>query len=190
MIEPVFVVVRCPQCGMRIQFKPVPNYRARVMKCSNCNYADIAANFPPAEQKRPKSYDITDSTVIPNAKKVRLKCMDTGESHLLSTGTNTIGRKVSEPRAAVTFNDPERFMGRLHASITVAQTPQGIQLQLKDENSSNGTFVKNIRINPNSIVKILPGDIIQFGRMRFQCIVEGEAHRPMGPLRPDDNTTM
>lgn len=190
MADPVMVEVKCPKCGQRIRFKPVPNYRSRTMTCPKCQYKDTAGNFVTNSNSGPNIDEITDPVITTQSKNIRLKCLDTGESHSLSIGRNTIGRKVSDPRATITFNDPDRFMGRLHASITVAQTPQGVQLHLKDENSANGTFVKNMRINANSVIKLLPGEEIKFGKLRFHCLVEARQGTPMEPLQRDDSTTM
>ncbi|CEK18894.1 FHA domain-containing protein [Chthonomonas calidirosea] len=69
----------------------------------------------------------------------------------------TIGREVG--RDIVIANDPT--VSRTHAELSYVN---GVWM-VRDNNSSNGTFVNGMRI---SIQELHPGDIVQFGSSRFR----------------------
>ncbi|MGQ9579717.1 MAG: FHA domain-containing protein, partial [Armatimonadota bacterium] len=75
----------------------------------------------------------------------------------LGFGTKTIGRESSSDVALV--NDSTA--SRRHATITISADGYFI----RDEGSSNGTFVNGVRITEQ---KISPGDEIQIGETRFR----------------------
>jgi pSer/pThr/pTyr-binding forkhead associated (FHA) protein len=69
----------------------------------------------------------------------------------------TIGREDSND---CIIYDPEKFVSRFHAEIVV----KDLGLFVTDLNSTNGTFVNNTRLTPNSTKKITLSDKITFGK--------------------------
>lgn len=211
MDNPNLIVVKCPQCGLRLSFKPIPNYRQKQVTCPRCHFAEVAGKYiivhdparndgqPSAAQAQPKPSPTpsaapgateTDSTRMPSQTKVTIKCTDTGQEFPLKPGPNTIGRKSSNPKASITFIDLDTYMSRLHATITVVMSPNGVQLQMRDENSANGTFVNGIRVPERSVVRIMPGTPFRMGQLNFVCSVSEGAHTPKMPPKYEPGDTM
>lgn len=192
------IVVKCPKCGLKLSFKPVPNYRQKPVTCPKCHFVDIAGKFiienDPAQRPSSNAADTVapnnDKTKIVDKPLVSLKCLETGEKKYLELGPNTIGRKASNSKAKILFTDTDCYMSRLHSTITVATSPVGVQIQLKDENSANGTFVKGIRVPEKSVVKILPGDPFKMGQLNFVCEVSNQPAVKTPGYYDDENTTL
>ena len=173
------IIVKCPECGGRLSFKPIPNYREKSITCPKCGYANRADKYimlqdPAAPHVGSPSPRPSTATAKPRTVRVKIVCKNSGEEHRLTDGLNTIGRSCTNPRATILFRDEEHHMSRLHASLKVSTESEGyIHLQIKDEDSMNGTFVKGKRLPQNSLAKVNPGDEITMGKMRFVCVVEG-----------------
>ena len=89
----------------------------------------------------------------------------------LPPGTTRVGRRQAEIQLSASE------ISRLHATITVT----GDQILLEDQNSSNGTFVNNARVQK---VELRGGDVVIFGRtFRFVVAIE-EPTRPPPPPPP------
>ncbi len=80
-----------------------------------------------------------------------------GQVFALSSGTQVVGREAGCHVPLVNDNTTSRR----HATITVS--PDGYTI--RDEGSSNGTFVNGVRIQEQ---KLTPGDEIQIGATRFR----------------------
>ena len=101
--------------------------------------------------------------------------MDDGRVIAL-TGDVVIGRRPSiDPEViagrmtALTINDPERTVSRVHAQLTI----DGWDLLLTDRNAENGTALKPsgvanfTRLPAGACVRVLPGTTIELGRRRI-----------------------
>lgn len=64
------------------------------------------------------------------------------------------------------YNALENGVSRMHAII---QAQKG-KIFLQDTNSSNGTFINSIRISPGINHPLQYGDIISFGKLKFQLV--------------------
>lgn len=97
-----------------------------------------------------------------------------GERHPLKPGENVVGRL----NADVFLSDPS--VSRRHAVILVG--PEGVFV--RDENSSNGTRMNNVRIAPGAESPLQPGETVQFGAV--QLTLEGPGEGPLVmPPAPD-----
>jgi class 3 adenylate cyclase/pSer/pThr/pTyr-binding forkhead associated (FHA) protein len=77
--------------------------------------------------------------------------------HELHQGINTIGRGFDN---SLVVEDDARSLSRHHAQVIV--TDQSVQV--KDLNSSNGTYVNNVRVTEQSLHV---GDTVRFGSVSF-----------------------
>jgi len=123
-------------------------------------------------QKPMASAAVDDPTVTISDLKVFIQCIDNKMKFELKPGKNIIGRTSAQPKATILFPDPEKYLSRNHASITVMHTPQGIEIRLVDNGSVNGTFVQGKRLPAGTICKIPANIVITLGRLRFIVFVE------------------
>ena len=82
----------------------------------------------------------------------------------LIQGVNTVGRGLDN---SIVVEDDARSLSRHHAEIQV--TDKG--LYVSDLNSSNGTFVNQIKIIQQ---KLTHGDLVQFGSVVFRLVYESQ----------------
>jgi len=75
----------------------------------------------------------------------------------IPVGSTTIGREAENPIPLV--NDTTA--SRRHATITIS----GSDYTIRDEGSSNGTFVNGARVTEQ---KLMPGDEVQIGGTKFR----------------------
>lgn len=76
----------------------------------------------------------------------------------------TIGRKQSSVDGVVSFN---KAIGRIHCRILCNQG----KYYIEDLNSANGTYVNNVRLQPNKPTSILQGDIVRLANSDFQVVL-------------------
>lgn len=77
------------------------------------------------------------------------------ETFRLSLGENLVGRPpLDGPRPVVCLQDPEKFIGRRHATIIVQE--KGIFIQ--DNESHNGTLLNGTKMQPNQPAALKEGD--------------------------------
>ena len=84
--------------------------------------------------------------------------MDNGDVFAIPEGETTVGREAACGLALVA----ESTVSRKHA--TLIRT--GSLVQLRDDGSSNGTFVNGAKVD--SAVDLKAGDQIQFGQAKFR----------------------
>jgi adenylate cyclase len=95
----------------------------------------------------------------------------------LRHGVNTIGRGLDN---SIVVEDDARSLSRHHADIQV--TDKG--LYVTDLNSSNGTFVNQIKIIQQ---KLNHGDLVQFGSVVFRLVNESQSDAP--PIKEQEVAT-
>lgn len=187
------VFIKCPECGKVLQFKAFPNYQKAKLTCPFCKYQNSIENYvsikTPSQQLQPQppldgdgDTEDLDATRTPGS--VQLRCVDTGATRTLREGLNTIGRSSATPQATVTFDDPQKYLSRNHATINVVATGKGLSVRLQDNGSKNGTFINNTRLSSGTIVAVQNGGMFTMGRLRF--VVEITS-RSAGP-RPGGNS--
>jgi len=95
----------------------------------------------------------------------------------LKYGVNTIGRGLDN---SIVVEDDARSLSRHHAEIQV--TDKG--LYVTDLNSSNGTFVNQVKIIQQ---KLNHGDLVQFGSVVFRLVDESQSSSPSGANLTNQN---
>jgi adenylate cyclase len=95
----------------------------------------------------------------------------------LRYGSNTVGRGLDN---AIVVEDDARSLSRHHADIKVMDTG----IFVTDLNSSNGTFVNQVRITHQ---RIKGGDLLQFGSVVFKFIDDTVVKPPVIPAMASTN---
>ncbi len=90
-----------------------------------------------------------------------------GEQFDLDTNEQTLGRA---PEVAIPLASP--LVSRYHARISRISEPDNEHFEIRDLNSSNGTFVNNA---PVSNAQLNDGDKIQVGDVLFKFVLQDEA---------------
>jgi pSer/pThr/pTyr-binding forkhead associated (FHA) protein len=80
-----------------------------------------------------------------------------GQRFILKPGENVVGRL----NADIYLSDPS--VSRRHAVVVVG--PEGVAI--RDEDSSNGTRMNDMRLPPGEESPLLPGESVQFGAVAF-----------------------
>ncbi len=114
---------------------------------------------------------------------VTLENVDTGESHNLLPGDNVVGRRTATPRAQILFDDPEHYMSRCQAVITVRNESSGTEVLLRDAGSANGTFVNGVRLPEGTMVRLADGDTFVMGKHLYRLTI---SRQPMHGRRASD----
>lgn len=182
------VVIKCPECGLKLSFKPMPNYRIKKVTCPKCKHVATAGEYEliydPSMPPESGSDTVIDS---PATTSVTIKCVETGEQFSLKPGKNRLGRRCMPAKADILFDDPEKYISKLHSSISVVNAGGTIQLHLRDEGSTNGTFINEKRVPQGSIAFLKPSDTLRMGRRTFVCTIMGAAGKPWNSNRPYDS---
>lgn len=177
MDNPNYIVVRCPKCKLRLSLRPVPGYELKTITCPQCHYVNTAGQYLPDVQSNPIQPRRGAPTQIINSKpEVMLRCTTTGQQYILDEGNNTVGREASKPMAKFCFRDPDGYMSRLHASISVDINNDMVYIGIRDH-SFNGTWVNERRIDDSSTTRIMPGSNIRMGSLEFVCDVLFQGNR-------------
>jgi len=94
-----------------------------------------------------------------------LRTIDEGDAsmifRILPGGVRTIGRTT-----AADFILDEALVSRIHCRLTATN---GGDLEIRDLDSTNGTFVNGERIN---VARLTPGDRLQLGRVEMIALRE------------------
>ena len=165
------VTLTCPACAAEV--KPDD------LICFTCG-----ANLPrtrPADEDAPapatimqeylKRDETTGSialTVLPNA-------FPTGNVEVPAGTSLLLGRDPQESLVAAAFSSFEN-VSRRHATVTVDDHGHAT---IRDENSTNGTFVNGDRVLPGTAVRLADGDLV-----RLAADVTGEVLLPRQEANP------
>lgn len=99
-------------------------------------------------------------------KQFRLVAMDTQPrvEVVVDKPEFVIGKKQSAVDGVVSFN---KLISRVHCKIICRQQEYFIE----DLQSANGTYVNNIRLQPNVAQKIKHGDVVRMANSNFQVVI-------------------
>jgi len=148
------VSLTCPACAAEV--KPDD------LICFTCG-----ANLP---RKRPDEDPPAPATVMQEylrrdeqgssiSSAVLRLAFDTGNVEVPAGTSLLLGRDPAESLVAAAF---QRFdnVSRRHATVTVDDSGHAT---IRDENSTNGTFVNDDRVLPGTAVRLADGDTVRFG---------------------------
>lgn len=75
-----------------------------------------------------------------------------------------IGKKQSSVDGVISFN---KMISRVHCKVSCKQE----QYYIEDLQSANGTYINNVRLQPNIATKIKHGDIVRLANSNFQVVL-------------------
>ncbi len=139
--------------------------------CPHCGAAvrEAAAVFCPAcREPLPPRAGIISPAVL------RL-VFPTGNVEVPAGTSLVLGRDPEESLVAAAFADYDN-VSRRHATVTVSDTGQAT---IRDEHSTNGTFVNGDRVLPGTEVRLVDGDSV---RLAADVTAEVSLPRPGPPL--------
>jgi|HubBroStandDraft_6_1064221.scaffolds.fasta_scaffold478937_2 pSer/pThr/pTyr-binding forkhead associated (FHA) protein len=97
----------------------------------------------------------------------------TGQSYELKVDRTTIGRVDDN-----TFPIPQPSVSSHHCEIYL----RGTDVVVKDLNSTNGTFVNNLQVTTEAVIK--PGQILRLGQVEIRLEAPGAVNTPASPAAP------
>lgn len=204
--DPTKVYVRCPNkdCAKVLSFKAFPNYKDAPIECPHCHTRGIVRDFIELRPRvladstrQPVQAPLQSPSLSPQQPSIQatmrlheqpeavvtLENVDTGESHNLLPGDNTVGRRTATPRAQILFDDPEHYMSRCQVVITVRSVAAGTEVLLRDAGSANGTFVNEVRLPEGTMVRLADGDTFVMGKHLYRLTI---SRQPMHHRRASD----
>lgn len=95
------------------------------------------------------------------------------QRHALKPGPNVVGRL----NADVFLSDPS--VSRRHAVVTVGEGG----VSVRDDNSSNGTRMNDVRLPPGDESPLLPGETVRFGAVELRLEAPEGAEVPVPPTQ-------
>lgn len=206
--DPTKAYVRCPNkdCAKVLSFKVFPNYKDAPIECPHCHTRGLVRDFielrpripvdparqpvqtplQPSPSSQPPQQPSIQATMRLHEQReavITLENVDTGESHNLLPGDNVVGRRTATPRAQILFDDPEHYMSRCQAVITVRNESSGTEVLLRDAGSANGTFVNGVRLPEGTMVRLADGDTFVMGKHLYRLTI---SRQPMHGRRASD----
>ncbi|MBO7068610.1 MAG: FHA domain-containing protein [Bacteroidaceae bacterium] len=185
--------IKCPGCGTILQIKNQPDIEDKSVTCPTCKLkSKIGACERIDDQKdddrtqyNHKQESSSEDTILGLDSVIaigRLINTQTGSTHPLRLGRNTIGRKISDPLPTVTIaieeTKTQRTMSREHAIIEVTRLSNGSYRHfLYNWKGKNGTCVDGMPVAEGERVVLTHGQCITLGKvsLRFEIV-----NRPTG----------
>jgi pSer/pThr/pTyr-binding forkhead associated (FHA) protein len=106
----------------------------------------------------------------------------TGNVEVPAGTTLLLGRDPAESLVAAAFADFEN-VSRRHATVMVDDTGRA---SIRDENSTNGTFVNGDRVLPGNEVRLADGDVVRLAAdVSAEVLLPRQEPDPQSLSRPD-----
>ena len=167
----------CQVCGKEVQHDD--------LICFNCG-----ANLPrsPREDDTPAANTVMQEFLRPDARSGSISAavlrltFPTGNVEVPAGTTLLLGRDPAESLVAAAFADYVN-VSRRHATVTM---DDGGHASIKDENSTNGTFVNGDRVLPGISVRLADGDIVRLAAdVSAEVVLPRQQPDPASFARPD-----
>jgi pSer/pThr/pTyr-binding forkhead associated (FHA) protein len=168
----------CPNCAAEV--KPDD------LICFTCG-ANLPRTRPrdddsPAASTVMQQYMRPDSSQWPISPAVLRLSFPTGNVDVPAGTTLLLGRDPSESLVAAAFADYEN-VSRRHATIMM---DDGGHASIRDEDSTNGTFVNGDRVLPGIAVRLADGDIVRLAAdVTAEVMLPRQQPDPASLSRPD-----
>lgn len=158
----------CPECHAEMTI--ASGSTARAFTCGKCGRTfvkSVLLTDKPAASSASPSEEATTFSVA--AEVLGLVIPGRQTPYCLERGITRIGRSVPNAEAQILISDS--FVSRAHAEIELALRVDMVpEYRLRDCGSSNGTFVNDIRIDPDEIILLTEGDVLRVGKTELRCV--------------------
>jgi len=168
------MVVECPKCNVKKTIKVNEELRGKKIsftcKTENCKekvIVQIPIN-PPVDNNR-KTVILNTKASYSTASLFHIN--ESGEKikkYKISNGTNLIGRKSSEKKVDIAIDTDDKFVSRMHCTITTTNTGDKKNFILKDYQSRNDTYINNQLLGKEEEIYLQNHDIIQIGKTKLK----------------------
>ena len=167
----------CPSCAAEV--------RAGDLICFTCG-----ANLPRSlrEDDTPAASTVMQEFLRPEQRTGQISpavlrlTFPTGNVEVPAGTTLLLGRDPSESLVAAAFADYVN-VSRRHATVTM---DDGGHASIRDENSTNGTFVNGDRVLPGISVRLADGDIVRLAAdVAAEVVLPRQQPDPSSLTRPD-----
>lgn len=173
------MTLTCPHCAAEV--------RPDDLICFRCG-----ANLPrsardddtPAANTVMQQYLHPDQRTGPISSTVLRLSFPTGNVEVPAGTTVLLGRDPAESLVAAAFAQYEN-VSRRHATVTVDDSGHAT---IRDESSTNGTFVNGDRVLPGVSVRLADGDIVRLAAdVSAEVILPKQRSDPASRMHPDQN---
>ena len=165
--------INCPSCNVSLSINP---NKTGDLTCPKCNQThDISAY---QESSDPNKTLVKNSFFekAPSQKFGKLILIE-GECSpsviILQKGENAIGRKAGSIPASIPIETQDAYMSKLHINIDmIVKSNNSLEYRLSDAGSKNKTRLNDEEMEPDEIMILNHGDIIQIGRTKFKFVTD------------------
>ncbi|MCH5219591.1 MAG: FHA domain-containing protein [Muribaculaceae bacterium] len=119
------IVVKCPQCGVKLSFKPVANYGEKTITCPKCAFTEKVKNYIPVSENVDTSKPATSAEAAPTAEGTETQKPNVTPTHTevpdnphadnVTTSAHSLPQIVlicTDNGEKVTLHDGENSIGR------------------------------------------------------------------------------
>jgi hypothetical protein len=165
-------ILTCPNCGIGVQPEDLICFRCGA-NLPHAPYPDDDIPSPTVSQQYIRPGD-SGSRRRPSLVLLRI-AFPTGNVDVPAGTSVILGRDPAQSLVAAAFAQYDN-VSRKHATVVV---DDGGRATLRDEGSTNGTFVNNERVMPYTEVRLVDGD-----QIRLAADVTGDVSLPRGEPDP------
>lgn len=105
-----------------------------------------------------------------NSAVVTFVVAESGKRFNLSEGVYTLGRQSADSRATLQIA-PDKYMGRLQATVETFRNAEGIQCRIIGHSATNPVFVNSRKLRENEAVSLKNGDNLLLGMTHVLVIM-------------------
>jgi pSer/pThr/pTyr-binding forkhead associated (FHA) protein len=172
------VSLTCPACATEV--KPDD------LICFTCG-ANLPRRRPDEDPPAPatvmQEYMRGDERTGPISSTVLRLAFDTGNVEVPAGTSLLLGRDPAESLVAAAFQAFDN-VSRRHATVTVDDAGRAT---IRDENSTNGTYVNDDRVLPGTDVRLANGDTVRFGADVTADVLLPRRQDDSGAFSPEGN---
>jgi hypothetical protein len=165
-------ILTCPNCGIGVQPEDLICFRCGA-NLPHAPYPDDDIPSPTVSQQYIRPGD-SGARRRPSLVLLRI-AFPTGNVDVPAGTSVILGRDPAQSLVAAAFAQYDN-VSRKHATVVVDDSGRAT---IRDEGSTNGTFVNNERVNPYTEVRLVDGD-----QIRLAADVTGDVSLPRGEPDP------
>jgi pSer/pThr/pTyr-binding forkhead associated (FHA) protein len=170
----------CPNCAARVRPDDLICFTCGANLPRTASSGDDAPSPATVMQEFLRPHDRTG----PISSAVLRLSFPTGNVEVPAGTTLLLGRDPAESLVAAAFADFEN-VSRRHATVMVDDSGRAT---IRDENSTNGTFVNGDRVLPGIAVRLADGDVVRLAAdVSGEVLLPRQEPDPESLSRPDRN---
>jgi pSer/pThr/pTyr-binding forkhead associated (FHA) protein len=173
------MTLTCPHCAAEVKSGDLICFR-----CGSNLPRAARDDDTPAASTVMQEFLRRDQRTGPISSTVLRLSFPTGNVEVPAGTTVLLGRDPAESLVAAAFERCEN-VSRRHATVTVDDAGQA---SIRDESSTNGTFVNGDRVMPGISVRLADGDIVRLAAdVTAEVVLPRQQRDPSSLTRPDED---